>query len=672
MLITTKLIVVFLTISILPLGIFASVIYLQTEQHIKNETLNNLNTIASIQKNRVQNMLDQNVERLVMFTNRVQLKIELDQYNKKNSIQSQQFINNLLEAAKSEIKSFKDISILDTNGKVVASTDKAEIGSNKSKEEFFLKGLKHNEVTIFFKDKENPTTTIREYLAGPLTLNGRTIGVAAIESDAGNSFFTTSQNYEGLGQTGEFYVAKQDKDGDALLISPLRFVSDAALNYKVSKNDVHAPIIQSTVLKKEDIITDSLDYRGEPVLAATRHLESPDWGLVIKIDKKEAFATLDNLRHLIMITGTIISVLIIIASLVIGKSISKPIIKLRNAAKEIANGNLDISFKEINSLGSHGKKVKNKNDEIKDLALQFDKMRQNINYTNTNLQELIHQKTKDLERAIEDLRDKEKNLTEANEKLRLLDKLKNDFINIAAHELRTPTQAILAFADLLTIYPDKKVVIETIQRNARRLKRLISDILDVTKIENQRLILKKETLDITNLVFSIMDEYREQLKKMALTKKIEFYLDVPKERDILIYADKERMVQAISNLLDNAIKSIEEEGSIHLRIKIKRDGDNMKGVNDGDQAIISIRDTGTSIPEEILPILFTKFTAKSISGAGLGLYISKSIIEAHGGRIWAENNNEDGKGATFTLSLPLSKKEKDNNNNYSEVNQNGS
>ena len=218
MLITTKLIVVFLTISILPLGIFASVIYLQTEQHIKNETLNNLNTIASIQKNRVQNMLDQNVERLVMFTNRVQLKMELDQYNKKNSIQSQQFINNLLEAAKSEIKSFNDISILDTNGKVVASTDKAEIGRNKSKEEFFLKGLKHNEVTIFFKDKENPNA-IREYLAGPLTLNGRTIGVAAIESDAGNYFFTTSQNYEGLGQTGEFYVAKQDKDGDALLIS---------------------------------------------------------------------------------------------------------------------------------------------------------------------------------------------------------------------------------------------------------------------------------------------------------------------------------------------------------------------------------------------------------------------------------------------------------------------
>ena len=169
-------------------------------------------------------MLDQNIERLIMFTNKVQLKIELDKFNKINSSQSQQFINNLIDVTKSEIKSFKDISILDTNGKVLASTDKAEIGSNQSKEEYFLEGLKHNDVAIIFKDKENPTT-IMEYLAGPLILNGRTIGVASIESDAANDFFSTYQNYEGLGQTGDFYVAKKDKDGDAILISPLRFVS---------------------------------------------------------------------------------------------------------------------------------------------------------------------------------------------------------------------------------------------------------------------------------------------------------------------------------------------------------------------------------------------------------------------------------------------------------------
>ncbi|MBA3750536.1 MAG: cache and HAMP domain-containing protein [Nitrosopumilus sp.] len=288
-------------------------------------------------------MLDQNFERLIMFTNRVQLKIKLDQYNKQNLIQSQQFIIELLDSAKSEIKSFKDISILDTNGIVIASTDKVELGSNKPNEDFFLNGLKHNDVTIIFKDKENPNT-IKEYLTGPLVLNGRTIGVAAIESDATNNFFTATQSYEGLGQTVEFIVAKKDMNGDVILVSPLRFVSNAPLNFNVSKNEHDTPIIQATILKKEHLITNTMDYRGEPVLAATRYLEAADWGLVVKIDKKEAFAPLDNLKYLIIVTGTIIGILIIIASLVIGKSITNPIIKLRNAATEIANGNLDVKI----------------------------------------------------------------------------------------------------------------------------------------------------------------------------------------------------------------------------------------------------------------------------------------------------------------------------------------
>ena len=665
MLITTKLITIFLIISLIPLFTFAFIIYSESEEHIKKETLSKLDAIASIQKNRVLSMLDQNIEKLVMFTNKVQVKAELDQYNKHNSTQSQQFINKLLDSAKSEITSFKDISILDTNGKVVASTDKAEIGRNQSEEEFFLKGLKNNDVIIIFKDEEN-TNVIKEYLTGPLVLNGRTIGVAVIESDITKSFFTSTQNYEGLGQTGEFYVAKKDINGDAILISPLRFVSHAPLNFTVSKNDVDGPIIQATILKKENIITDTEDYRGEPVLAATRYLESVDWGLVIKIDRKEAFASLDNLKYLIIITGTIIGFLITIASLIIGKSIANPIIKIRNVAKKIANDNLDVKTTEMINPTLSKNKSKDNNDEIKDLALQFEKMRQNIKYTNTNLQGLIYQKTKDLEKAIEDLREKEKHLMEVNEKLQFLDKVKNDFLNIAAHELRTPTQAILTCADLLTSHPNKKEVIETIQRNARRLNRLISDILDVTKIEIQRLTLRKETFTITDLVSSIIAEYKEYVKKLSLTKKIEFYYDPPKEKDLLVYADKERITQVISNLLDNAIKFNEDEGAIHLTIRTERNEENrkeMKNVEEKDnkdQVIISIKDTGIGISKEIFPRLFTKFATTSITGTGLGLYISKNIIEAHGGKIRAENNT-NGKGASFTLTLPLRKKENNNN-----------
>ncbi|MEJ7642088.1 MAG: ATP-binding protein [Candidatus Nitrosocosmicus sp.] len=665
MLITTKLVVVFLSVSLIPLFIFALITYLQMEQHIKKESLAKLDALASIQKNRVQNMLDQNAERLTMFTNRIQLKVELENYNKQNSSGSLQFITSLLDSAKSEINSFKDISILDVSGKVVGSTDKAEIGSNKSNQEFFQKGLKHDDASVIFKDPKNPNA-IREYLAGPLILDGNTIGVAAIESDATNNFFTSSQNYDGLGQTREFNVAIRDKNGDALLISPLRFVSDAPLNFKVSKNEVHAPIVQSTILKREKILTDTLDYRGEPVLAATRYIDSADWGIVLKIDKKEAFASIDNLRYLIIPAVTIISVLIVVSSIVVGKSVSKPIIKLRNAAKEISNGNLiDAKSKETDYYelsSNYNNKEKNRhNDEIKDLAFQFDKMRQNIEYANTNLQEIVKQKTKNLEKAIDDLSQKEKHLKASNEKLYHLDKIKNEFINIAAHELRTPTQAILAFADLLDFYPDKQEVIVRIQRNARRLNRLISDILDVTKIESQRLTLRKEVLNITDLVFSIAEEYKEQLKKLPITKDIEFICLLPKEKDeFLVCADKERITQVISNLLENAVKFIEKTGSISITIRKGSNGEKDNKGNGDDEVIIDIKDTGIGIHDEIFPRLFTKFTTKSTTGTGLGLYISKSIIEAHGGKICAGNNKYE-KGATFTISLPLSKKGNLNN-----------
>ncbi|HYO05376.1 MAG TPA: ATP-binding protein, partial [Phototrophicaceae bacterium] len=586
-------------------------------------------------------------------------------YNKQNSSNSLQFINRLLDSAKSEIYSFKDISILDISGKVVGSTNKTEIDSNKSYQEFFQKGLKNNDVSVIFKDPQNPNA-IREYLAGPLILNGKTIGVAAIESDATHNFFTASQNYDGLGQTGEFYVAKRDKNGDALLISSLRFVSDAPLNFKVSKNDVHTPIIQATILKKEKILTDTLDYRGEPVLAATRYIDSADWGIVLKIDQKEAFASLDNLRYLIIFAVTIISVLVVVSSIVVGKSVSKPIIKLRNAAREISNGSLlDAKSKETGDYivsGNYNNKEKNRhNDEIKDLAFQFDKMRQNIEYANTNLQEIVKQKTKDLEKAIGDLSQKEKHLKASNEKLYHLDKLKNEFINIAAHELRTPTQAILAFADLLEFYPDKQEVIVRIQRNARRLNRLISDILDVTKIESQRLTLRKEVLNIADLIFYVAEEYKEQLKKLPITKDVEFVYLFPKEKgDFLVCADKERMTQVISNLLDNAVKFIEKTGSIYMTIRKGSSSEKDNKGNGVDEVIIDIKDTGIGIHDEIFPRLFTKFATKSTTGTGLGLYISKSIIEAHGGKISAVNNKDE-KGATFTISLPLSKKGNPNN-----------
>jgi two-component system sensor histidine kinase VicK len=227
--------------------------------------------------------------------------------------------------------------------------------------------------------------------------------------------------------------------------------------------------------------------------------------------------------------------------------------------------------------------------------------------------------------------------TELYEKLASHDKMQKEFINIAAHELRTPIQPILGLSGILQDLVQKdpeKVYVEMILRNARRLEKLTEDLLDVTRIESHSLNLHKDLFNLKDVILTQVNDYQEQ----AGINHIELHYD---HRDIFVNADKERITQVIANLLRNAINFTDGGGLVSVRSEIKND-----------HVVISVTDTGSGISPEIYPKLFTKFATKSEKGTGLGLFISKSIIEAHGGRIWAENNKDD-KGATFSFTLPL-------------------
>jgi len=239
--------------------------------------------------------------------------------------------------------------------------------------------------------------------------------------------------------------------------------------------------------------------------------------------------------------------------------------------------------------------------------------------------------------------------TELYEQLQAHDKMQKEFINIAAHELRTPIQPILGLAQVLQheikdMY--HKDLIDVVIRNARRLQRLTEDILDITKIESQSLQLKREQFNlkdvITNSISDIMVD-SDSFKKNEKHNRIKLRYE---PQDIFIEADKARITQVISNILGNAVK-FTEEGTISVNVGQKKEEENNDHV-----VVISVKDTGQGIHRDILPKLFTKFATKSETGTGLGLFISKSIIESHGGKIWAENNMR-GSGATFTFSLPL-------------------
>lgn len=235
------------------------------------------------------------------------------------------------------------------------------------------------------------------------------------------------------------------------------------------------------------------------------------------------------------------------------------------------------------------------------------------------------------------------NQLELYEKLKEHDKMQKEFINIAAHELRTPTQSILGYAEILEMESERsRQLANPILRNAIRLQRLTGDILDVTRIESQTLRLNKEEFDLNEVISNVIKDCKSQID----SEKIKLVYEYSRVNNIIVNADKNRLNQVISNLISNSIKFTQGEWGT-ISITTKRE-ENSKAIT------ISVKDTGKGIDPEIIPRLFTKFATKSDTGTGLGLFISKSIVEAHGGRIWAENN-KDGKGATFYFTLPVSK-----------------
>ena len=235
--------------------------------------------------------------------------------------------------------------------------------------------------------------------------------------------------------------------------------------------------------------------------------------------------------------------------------------------------------------------------------------------------------------------------TQLNEELKNNEKMQKEFINIAAHELRTPVQPILGMAELLELSFEggqskteiTRDEIDIILRNAKRLERLSSDVLETARIESQSLRLNKQLFSLHEVISTSIRDAKNQIGD----QDISFQYD---PKDVVVYADKGRISEVVSNILNNAIK-FTQKGSITVSVEVQSN-------DSGSEAIVLIRDEGTGIDREIVSRLFSKFVTKSDKGTGLGLYISKSIVEAHGGKIWARNN-EDERGATFGFSLPL-------------------
>jgi signal transduction histidine kinase len=334
---------------------------------------------------------------------------------------------------------------------------------------------------------------------------------------------------------------------------------------------------------------------------------------------QSAKKNIDNLVLLQFVFGSL-NVLLILFILHLVSLMLKPVFLLTKATSEVKKGNLDVSVN-----------YKRNNDEFAFLIGSFNSMIETIKEDTQKQNELANQ------------------LRLLNSQLKIANTAKDDFINTAAHELRSPIQSIIVSSSLLNEKVkefDQRKLFDIVYRNSKKLKILIQNLLDVPKIESNSLKLNKEKFYLQEFLLDIIKDYENTY---CYFHDYKFRLIIS-QNDFSIYADKNRISQVIYNLIDNSIKYITEGGIISIiseKKKINNNDNNLK-----EFVIIHIKDTGSGIDTEVLSKVFTKFGTKSSQGTGLGLYISKNIIEAHGGRMRAKNN-EDGKGATFSFSLPL-------------------
>jgi signal transduction histidine kinase len=400
--------------------------------------------------------------------------------------------------------------------------------------------------------------------------------------------------------------------------------------------------------------TDQSLARREVESMSSNLIESSDNLVTLlghQTDKNTQNLMLLQILFAILIIGIMVLILYLVARML------RPIFALTQAISKVKKGNLDVSVKQKGC------------DELSILSESFNSMVDSIRNYSKKQNELT------------------KHLEQVNDELKYKDQLKDEFINIAAHELRAPIQPIVGLSEVIrsrrsrssssssggVIKGGDEEFLDTIVRNAKRLQALSENILDITKIESRTLKLNKEKFNINEKIGNVIDD----IESKEQDNKISIIFDEQEADPIIIEADKLRIYQVISNLLNNALKSskmsidtgdncstdYDISSTITVLSTIKKFNNIYKNGNTGksslsnnhndDEVIISVKDRGTGIDPDMHDKLFSKFATKSNTGSGLGLYISKGIVEAHGGKIWAENNSDGKGGATFSFSLPI-------------------
>jgi len=698
-----KFITVLLLIGVVPMLVVSTASYLSISNSLRNKTVDQLNSTAIKQEQKINTFLQTRQEEVTKLANQYDLQVALLQYVATPDAAHKQTLDTILQNKKIEVPLMQSVFLTNLEGKVLASS--SSVNSEVAKD---IEGPKAGEeTTVMVKNDPNDGFS-KLYVTTLVSVNKQRTALLNVVFRT-DELVAIVQDYTGLDETGETLVAADDN----ISLFPLRFNTEASLKTNISSLDL-ANMGNNTY-------KEALDYRGNTVLVVAHTIGLTDWKVATKIDKSEALAATITLRNGMI--GFVIAVCIgiVVVALFLTRVFTRPIRELARVSESIGRGNFDVRAKldRRDELGTLASSINGMGDNLSKMVGNIESQRMRLQVILDSTTEtifaidehanviLVNQAVKGLlqadpaalagknmrdlfawqhglqsfdvdyaadgVRTYSNLQYLDSTATRRYVKLivaRIQDKaaagrahaivtihdetsshelenMKTDFVSMAAHELRTPLTAVRGYLEMVQYKQehndtqDVDTYVRQALKNVSDLGGLINNLLDVTRIERGTFMLTMEKVDIAASIARLVEDQRfaAEDKQLTLTRH-------GAERGCYVVGDPIALREVVNNLLSNAIKYTQPNGKVDISLAQK-----------GESYSIEIKDTGIGIPAAGLKHLFTKFYRvhggldSGSTGTGLGLYIAKSIAERHQGSIKVVS--EEGVGSTFTVTLPI-------------------
>ncbi|MCU0497656.1 MAG: ATP-binding protein [Anaerolineae bacterium] len=632
--ISIRLLMWFLLIGLLPLSIVTVILFSISESSLRAQVLNNLQSVATSKGNQIQNYARERkrdvtaLSRMPELIETAKSLISLPRGGalfQTRTARVRPFLNYFIQQS-----GYQDLFIISPDGRLLFSiSGNYSIGTNFMTEENRAsvigrafdrsKTLLETEISDFEIDPD--TGLPKAFIAAPMFDQGVIVGVLMIQL-SNQELYSVVNELIGLGDTGETMVGARFGE-QVVITTPLRNRPDAAFNltFDFAQGDVITQAVRG--IRGQGTTT---DYRGQSVIAVWRFLPSLQWGMVVKQDLSEAFAPIATQRTITTAVIMVTLVSVFIAALVVARSLSYPIIRVTEAVRSIAGGNLQVRVQIPNTSG----------DELETLATGLNEMANQLSSLVGSLEDRIQERTASLEQQTFAL-------IEAREKAEQANRSKSVFLANMSHELRTPLNAILGFAQIMERDPHLNVRqrdhLGIVSRSGEHLLGLINDVLEMSKIEAGQTTLTETAFDLREMLRGIEEMFRVR----AAGKKLQLLFEIEDNLPRYVRTDDGKLRQIIINLLGNAIK-FTEEGGVVLRARQREDQHLEFEISDTGQGISSIE-----MDKLFKPFVQTESGVKSQEGTGLGLAISRQFVQMMGGDIRVSSTV--GQGTTFAFDI---------------------